>query len=208
MNAQLEHGFASASGFWDAFQRTLGAPPSRAEGVRCLYARWIDTPLGSMLALADDEGLHLLEFVDRRAVETEVAGLRRCLPCAIVPGHHAHLATVAAELKDYFAGRSLAFSTPLVMHGSEFEKRVWSRLLAIPPGETRSYADIARECGRPRAMRAVGRANGRNRIALAIPCHRVIRADGSLCGYGGGVWRKKWLIGHERKCARRGTVDG
>ncbi len=201
MQAQLDHGYESASGFWDAFKRTLGAPPTRAGAVRCLYAERIDTPLGPMLALADDAGLHLLEFVDRRALESELAGLRRDLGCAITPGHHAFLAVLAAELKAYFDGAGRGFTVPPVIRGSAFEMQVWERLRTIPPGETRSYAEIAQACGRPQAVRAVGRANGRNRLCLIVPCHRVIRSDGALCGYGGGVWRKQWLLNHERAAA-------
>jgi AraC family transcriptional regulator, regulatory protein of adaptative response / methylated-DNA-[protein]-cysteine methyltransferase len=103
------------------------------------------------------------------------------------------------ELTAYFHGRSAEFTVSLALHGSEFSKSVWERLRAIPVGETRSYGDIAREIGRPAATRAVARANGANQIAIVIPCHRVIGADGSLTGYGGGLWRKQKLIEIERQ---------
>lgn len=199
--AQVNNGFESASGFWEAFKRIFGEPPSRAEHIKCLYARWLETPLGAMLALANDDGLHLLKFVDRRALEKEIAELRQRIKWAIVPGNNAHLEQISEELKNYFEGTSLNFTVPLIVAGSPFEERVWSLLQTIPPGQTWSYAELAHKLGQPKAVRAVGRANGRNRLAVVIPCHRVIRADGQLCGYGGGLWRKQWLLEHERRVA-------
>ncbi|MDX6694847.1 MAG: AraC family transcriptional regulator [Blastocatellia bacterium] len=199
ITAQLNTGFESASGFWAAFKQVFGSPPSRAAQVGCLSARWIETPLGPMLALANDEGLRLLEFVDRRGLEQEIAVLRKRAGCAIIPGDHPWLDKIDKELKSYFDGAVGGFTVPLVTTGSEFERSVWSLLRDIPPGETWSYTQLARALGSPNATRAVGRANGRNCLALVIPCHRVIRADGNLCGYGGGVWRKQWLLEHERR---------
>jgi AraC family transcriptional regulator, regulatory protein of adaptative response / methylated-DNA-[protein]-cysteine methyltransferase len=196
---QLNNGFESPSGFWEAFKIVFGAPPSKSGSVKCVQAKWIDTPLGAMLALADAEGLHLLEFVDRRGLENELLALRKRTKCVIVPGSNGHLDAIAAELKQYFGGGLERFSVPLVIGGSPFEKAVWTELQTIQSGETRSYAEMAKRIGKPGASRGVGRANGRNILALVIPCHRVIKADGTLCGYGGGVWRKKWLLDHERK---------
>jgi AraC family transcriptional regulator of adaptative response/methylated-DNA-[protein]-cysteine methyltransferase len=198
LDVQLDHGFESGSGFRGAFNRLLGTAPSRAKGVDCLYARWIETPLGPMLALADDRGLALLEFVDRRGLERELETLQRKLKRSVLPGPHRYLDQIESELKDYFAGRSLAFETPLAMGGSTFQRAVWNALLAIPPGTTRSYAEIAAAVGSRSAVRAVGRANGDNPLCLIVPCHRVIGADGTLTGYGGGLWRKQWLLDHER----------
>jgi AraC family transcriptional regulator of adaptative response/methylated-DNA-[protein]-cysteine methyltransferase len=198
LDLQLDHGFESGSGFRGAFNRLLGTAPSRAKGVDCLYARWIETPLGPMLALADDRGLALLEFVDRRGLERELETLQRKLKRTVLPGPHRYLDQIESELKDYFAGRSLTFETPLAMGGSTFQRAVWNALLAIPPGTTRSYAEIAAAIGSRSAVRAVGRANGDNPLCLIVPCHRVIGADGTLTGYGGGLWRKQWLLDHER----------
>lgn len=203
IDAQLNNGFESASGFWEAFKSVFGVPPSKAEQVNCLHARWFETPLGAMLALANEEGLHLLEFVDRRGLEREIAGLMKRSKCAVVPGDNSHLEKIGTELKDYFDGTATNFTVPLVTNGSAFEADVWALLRTIPPGETWSYAQLAHTLNRPTATRAVGRANGRNCLALVIPCHRVIRADGNLCGYGGGVWRKQWLLEHERQVVRR-----
>lgn len=207
IGAQIDNGFDSASGFLDAFKQVFGAPPSKAEKVDCLYASWIDTPLGALLALANEEGLHLLEFVDRRGLEREISDIRKHTGHSIVPGSNVHLDKIAKEVKDYFNGTSLIFTVPVVTFGSPFEKTVWELLQGIPPGATWSYAEMARKLGNPNATRAVGRANGRNRLGIIIPCHRVIRADGALCGYGGGIWRKKWLLEHERKVIGQGTPD-
>jgi AraC family transcriptional regulator of adaptative response/methylated-DNA-[protein]-cysteine methyltransferase len=200
-DVQLARGYESTSGFREAFARVFGAPPKGAGKAACLYARRIETPLGTMLALADDAGLRLLEFVDRRGLERELVGLRRRLRCAIVPGHHPLLDQVADELAAYFAGKRLTFTVPLAPVGSPFQLRVWTELQRIPAGRTRSYAEMAARLGIPKGPRAVGRANGSNMLALVIPCHRVINADGSLCGYAGGLWRKQRLLEHERKAS-------
>lgn len=198
--AQLESGFDSASGFREAFTRMFGdAPTAAAKSDACLYAERIETPLGMMVAIADDEGLRLLEFADRRALEREIGILRTRLRAAVAPGEHRYLTQIREELTAYFAGRSLEFHTPLTPIGSEFQLRTWEALQTIPPAETRSYSWMADELKISGARRAVGRANGTNMLCIVIPCHRVIRADGTLCGYGGGLWRKRWLLEHERK---------
>ncbi len=194
-------GFESASGFRDAFTRIFGEPPTTAKTKAGLFAERIDTPLGSMLAIADDEGLRLLEFVDRRAMETELSMLRKRFRTNVVPGEHRHLNAIRLQLADYFSGKKLDFDVPLAPVGSKFQLRAWRILRSIPVGETRSYSWMAERLGDANARRAVGRANGTNMICIVIPCHRVIRADGTLCGYGGGLWRKKWLLDHERRFA-------
>jgi AraC family transcriptional regulator of adaptative response/methylated-DNA-[protein]-cysteine methyltransferase len=128
--------------------------------------------------------------------------LRKRLAAAIVPGRNRHLDAIADELARYFDGTLARFTVPLVLPGTPFQIEVWRHLQAIPCGKTSTYAALADELGRPGAQRAVGRANGDNRIAIVIPCHRVVRSDGTLCGYGGGLWRKKWLLEHERKGAK------
>ena len=198
IEAQLNQGFSSASGFWETFKQVFGTPPSQSQDVNVLQAKWIDTPLGAMLALADQAALYLLEFVDRRALENELLALRRRTHSYIVPGDSLVLEQVSAELAEYYAGKRLSFDTPLALIGSPFEQSAWELLQTIPPGETRSYGWMADRLGKPGAARAVGQANGRNHLAIIVPCHRVIRSDGSLSGYGGGIWRKKWLLEHER----------
>lgn len=192
-------GFESESGFRDAFIRIFGEPPSLTKDKASLLAERIETPLGSMLAIADDEGLRLLEFVDRRALERELSILRTRLQSHVVPGEHRHLDAVRTQLTDYFSGKNLEFNVPVAAVGSPFQLRAWEFLRTIPIGETRSYSWMATKLGDAEMRRAVGRANGENMMCIIIPCHRVIRADGSLCGYGGGLWRKKWLLEHERR---------
>ncbi len=102
------------------------------------------------------------------------------------------------QLDEYFKGRRKKFSVPLVLIGTDFQKAVWRQLKKIPFGQTASYGDVARAIGRPRAFRAVGNANNKNPIPLIIPCHRVIGSDGKLVGFGGGIWRKRWLLDHEK----------
>lgn len=190
-------GYESLSGFRDAVASLLGDTPTGARGKRVLRARQLTTPLGPMLAVADDAALHLLEFADRRMLATQLQRLRRLCDCVITPGPSRILTQVEAELAQYFAGERQRFDVPLALAGTPFQLAVWRQLLAIPCGCTRSYDDLATRLGRPGAQRAVGRANGDNRLAILVPCHRVVRADGSLCGYGGGVWRKQRLLERE-----------
>jgi AraC family transcriptional regulator of adaptative response/methylated-DNA-[protein]-cysteine methyltransferase len=195
-------GFGSESGFRDAFFKIFGESPTAAKKQGGLFAERIETPLGSMLAIADDEGLRLLEFVDRRALERELSILRTRLKTNVVPGEHGHLTAVRKQLGDYFSGKNLEFSVPVAPVGSPFQLRDWKLLCTIPLGEIRSYSWMAEQLGDKEMRRAVGRANGENMMCIVIPCHRVIRADGNLCGYGGGLWRKKWLLDHEQKWKR------
>jgi AraC family transcriptional regulator of adaptative response/methylated-DNA-[protein]-cysteine methyltransferase len=151
-----------------------------------------------MTAIADERALYLLEFVDRRGLEREIERLRLRQKAGIAPGRTAPIAQIEAELKEYFAGRSMSFETPLARAGSPFQNAVWDALKTIPPGETWSYAELARAVGNPKAVRAAGTANGANQLAIVIPCHRVINANGELGGYAGGLPRKRWLLDHER----------
>ncbi|WP_201833454.1 bifunctional transcriptional activator/DNA repair enzyme AdaA [Microvirga zambiensis] len=200
MDAQLDAGYESGSGFRDAVSRLIGDAPIRTTAHQILTAQWLDTPIGAMLAVADDAGLHLLEFAERKALPTEIARLRKRVG-PICFGQHPMLDTLARQVDDYFAGRSTSFGLPIVQKGTPFEGIVWDALQQIPAGQTRSYGEIARHIDRPDAPRAVARANGANQIAIIVPCHRVLGADGSLTGYGGKIWRKQWLLEHERRVA-------
>ncbi len=199
IEAQVAAGYESGSGFRDAFSRIMGAAPSLSDKSQVLHATWIDTPLGPMLAIADEVVLYLLEFLDRRGLEREIERLRQKTNSPILPGETSITALVQRELAEYFAGMRTVFETPLHTLGSPFERRVWDQLQKIPLGETRSYAEVARAIGEPLAYRAVARANGANTCAIMIPCHRVINTNGDLGGYGGGLARKKWLLDHERR---------
>lgn len=199
INAQLSSGYESSSGFRDAFSRIMGAAPTRLSHHHILKASWIDTKLGPMIGIGNDDALFLLEFVDRRGLEKEVERLRERTKSAIIPGSCASLKLVEEELNAYFEGNLTNFQTPIRFLGTPFQKSVWDVLGNIPIGETRSYSEIAEILGNPSAVRAVARANGSNQIAILIPCHRVIRANGDLAGYAGGLTRKEWLITHESK---------
>jgi AraC family transcriptional regulator of adaptative response/methylated-DNA-[protein]-cysteine methyltransferase len=194
----LGTGWDSHSGFRDAFTRTFGLPPGRAGDAACVITTAIDTPLGPMIAGATDEGVCLMEFTDRRMLTAQLQRLSRLLGQPMVPGEHRHLTQVAEELTRYFSGALTTFTTPIVYRGTPFEERVWRELTRIPYGETVSYAQLADRIASPGGQRAVGRANGLNRISIVIPCHRVVNADGKLGGYGGGLWRKHWLLELER----------
>lgn len=199
IEAQLDAGYASPSAFRAAFAKLLGLPPGKLVKDALLKADWIDTPLGAMIAVSDNNALHLLEFADRKALPTELKKLVKTVKGNIGIGRFAPTDQVEEELKQFFAGKSDQFTVPLALHGSVFTKNVWNNLRTIPTGHTKSYSELANDIGRPTATRAVARANGANQIAILIPCHRVIGADGSLTGYGGGLWRKQKLIELERQ---------
>lgn len=206
--AQLEAGFDSASGFRAAFQRLTGIAPGRMEAEALLKAAFLDTPLGGMVTVCDDRGVYLLEFTSRRALSREMRALAVATKGRIGLGRTAMTERLEAELTAYFAGDRAAFTLPLTPLGTPFQRRVWQELQRIPAGETVSYATLAARIGRPTATRAVAAANGANPVALLIPCHRVIGADGQLTGYGGGLWRKERLIALERTHAgRRESLD-
>lgn len=197
----LDSGFDSHSGFRDAFVRAFGAPPVRgAHGERAepvLWESW-PSPLGLLVAAATAEGICLLEFGLPARLARQLARMQRWFRGPVLPGTNAHLRRLGAELAEYFAGTRREFTGPLVLRGTEFQRRVWAQLCEIPAGETRSYEQIAVALGVPGAVRAVGAANGANRVALLVPCHRVVAKDGTLGGYGGGLARKHWLLAHEQ----------
>jgi AraC family transcriptional regulator of adaptative response/methylated-DNA-[protein]-cysteine methyltransferase len=200
----FESGFESHSGFRSAFERVFGVAPGQARDGDYVRLAWVETPIGPMVAGAANAGVCLLEFTERRMLEAQFDTLRRRFRLPMAPGETAHLEQLRNELAAYFAGSLREFTVPLVYPGTEFERQVWTRLLEIPYGETRSYEELARDVGRPGASRAVGTANGRNRIAILIPCHRVMNKNGELGGYGGGLWRKRLLLDLEKAGIRNG----
>ena len=201
LDAALESGYSSASGFATAFDKIIGTAPGKAkrEPQNVLVYQRFDAPLGPMVAIASEKGLCLLEFGDRRMLESEFADLQKRLSAVLLPGKNEFTEEAVRQIQEYFAGTRKTFSVPLHAPGTEFQQQVWAALREIPFGEMRSYGEIASAIGEPKAVRAVGTANGMNRIAIMIPCHRVIGADGALTGYGGGLWRKDWLIKHEEE---------
>jgi AraC family transcriptional regulator of adaptative response/methylated-DNA-[protein]-cysteine methyltransferase len=192
------HGFESSSGFHDAFAKTFDTRPNRAVAIEPVVTTRMLTPLGPMIAGATSEGICLLEFADRRMLETQLDRVRKWFGTSAVPGSNRHLEKLKFELDNYFTGSLREFTVPILVRGTDFQVAAWNQLLKIPYGETISYEAQARAMGRAGAQRAVGKANGDNRMAIIIPCHRVVRSDGDLCGYGGGLWRKKFLLDLER----------
>jgi len=203
VDVALRHGYESLSGFRDAFARTFKEPPGKHERVGCVVTTEISSPIGPLVAGATEEGICLLEFADRRALQRQLAMLRRRLDAALVPGNNPHFDRLRDELRRYFDGRLERFGIDLVTPGTPFQQSVWEELQRIPYGETCSYEALAKRVQRPGAQRAVGRANGDNRVAIVIPCHRVVQKNGQLRGYGGGLWRKKFLLDLERSHTSR-----
>lgn len=199
----IDVGYESVSGFRDAFQQTFGTTPGESDTLRPLDFARLETPLGPMIGMAEPRGLVLLEFIDRPILPREIEELRARHGYGVRPGDNPHLRQIGHELREYFAGTRCEFSVPLVMPGGAFESSVWRALQRVPFGVMRTYGDLAKALGKPNAARAVGAANGRNRLAIVIPCHRICGAGGDLVGYGGGRARKQWLLNHERRIAAR-----
>lgn len=176
-------------------------PASDGDASAGVSLDWIESPVGPLLAGATRDAVVLLEFSERKILEEQIETVRRRLKTSIVHGNNHWLDALRRQLGEYFGGQRRDFDLPLAYPGTVFQEKVWSALLAIPYGETRSYIDLARTVGDARASRAVGTANGMNRIAIVIPCHRVINANGELGGYGGGLWRKRILL--DLECGQR-----
>jgi AraC family transcriptional regulator of adaptative response/methylated-DNA-[protein]-cysteine methyltransferase len=205
IDAQLEASYDSPAAFRAAFGRWLGIAPGKFVQNARLRADCFDTRLGTMIAVSDARHLHLLEFTERRALPGELKRLYAHAKGSLGFGRFAPIDQIEREMAAFMAQRCDRFETPLTPLGTPFSQAVWEVLRQIPAGQTRSYGQVARMMGRPEATRAVARANGANPIAIVIPCHRVIGADGALTGYGGGLWRKQALIELERGFARTGA---
>jgi AraC family transcriptional regulator of adaptative response/methylated-DNA-[protein]-cysteine methyltransferase len=193
-DAVFDSGYESHSGFRDAFARVFGQAPGSSRDKDCVVTAWVETPVGPMIAGATAAGVCLFEFTDRRMLEKQLGTVRKRFGCAVVPGESPHLDQLRNELVEYFDGERKQFTVPLDVRGTPFQEKVWALLRQIPYGRTWSYEELARRAGNPAAVRAVARANGMNRIAILIPCHRVVNKDGQLGGYGGGLWRKTMLL--------------
>ena len=194
IKAAYNQGYESLSGFNTAFRQALGRSPSEARGTQQVSVTRLVTPLGPMLAAATEEALCLLEFAERSVLETQLKGLTKRLGWTIAPGMNPVIEQLSQELAAYFAGTLKQFTVPLLTPGSEFQQMVWGALRRVPFGEQTTYGALATQIGRPSAVRAVAGAIGDNRIAIVIPCHRVVGSDGRLTGYGGGLWRKRRLL--------------
>lgn len=163
-----------------------------------IYRKIIQTPLGEMAACAINQGICLLEFTDRKNFDNQFISLSKALKSDIKDGEHSHFIQLEKELKEYFEGKRTKFDVPLYITGTQFQEKVWQLLREIPMGEIRTYKQQSEFLGNPKAIRAVGTANGINKIAILIPCHRVIGSNGELVGYAGGIWRKQKLLELEK----------
>jgi AraC family transcriptional regulator, regulatory protein of adaptative response / methylated-DNA-[protein]-cysteine methyltransferase len=195
----FDSGFESLSGFGDSFKTIFGFSPKNSKTKNLIDLKRIETPLGTMYACAVEEGICLLEFSDRKMLETELKTLSKLYNATIIQGNNKHFDILEKQLSEYFEGKRKQFSVSLSTPGSEFQNIVWKELQNIPFGSTKSYKQQAEAINKSSAIRAVANANGMNRISILIPCHRVIGTDGKLTGYGGGLWRKQHLLELEER---------
>ncbi|ETZ23192.1 XRE family transcriptional regulator [Pedobacter sp. V48] len=196
--AAFDAGYESLSGFGDSFKAIFGVSPLNSKDKQVINITRLETPLGTMFACAIKQGICLLEFTDRKMLETEFKTLANQLNATIIQGNNTHFDLLKQQLDEYFAGKRKQFTVPLFSPGTEFQQSVWQILQEIPYGATRNYKQQALALNKPEAVRAVANANGLNRISILIPCHRVIGTGGSMTGYGGGLVRKKWLLDLEK----------
>ena len=194
----FDSGYESLSGFNDSFKKVFGVSPKNSKEKHVIDFTRIETDLGTMVACATDKGVCLLEFSDRKGLETELKQLAKYHNANIVQGQNKYFKQLKDELDAYFEGRLKEFNVPLDISGTDFQKQVWQALVEIPYGTTSSYLRQAEGLGKTSSVRAVANASGMNKIAIIIPCHRVVGSDGSLTGYAGGLWRKRKLIDLEK----------
>lgn len=202
----FDNGYESLSGFGYTYKRLTGAAPTEQRQVIVIHR--FTTSLGPMFVCATEHGVCLLEFTDRPMLETEFRDLQRLLKARIIAGENHHTRQAKKEISEYFSGTRQQFGLMLDAPGSDFQRAVWQGLRAVPYGQTSYYQALSGQIGKPNAVRAVAAANGANRIAIVIPCHRIIGKDGAMTGYGGGIARKEWLIAHEQKTALKGLSMG
>ncbi|MEL7004639.1 MAG: methylated-DNA--[protein]-cysteine S-methyltransferase [Bacteroidota bacterium] len=195
----FDSGFESLSGFGYTYKKLIGKSPAESRKSNVILIHRFTTPLGPMFTCSTAKGICLLEFVDRRALEIEFRDLQRLLKATIIVGENKHTTQVKEEIKEYFDGKRGKFDVALDTPGTNFQQRVWQGLVKVRFGETTSYQSFAESLGDKNATRAVASANGNNRIAIIIPCHRVVGKNGDLRGYGGGIERKRWLLDHEER---------
>lgn len=172
------------------------------ENCTFLKAERLETPIGDMLAVANENTLQLLGFYDRPLLPDELRRLQKQTGSSIIYGRTSLIDAIEKELDAYFTGISALFQTPLTLHAPSFTLKAWEALRQIPPGETHSYKQQACHVGNQKATRAVAQANRHNRFSIVIPCHRVIGGNGILTGYSGGLKRKEWLLNHEKRYFR------
>ena len=198
METAYDSGFESLSGFNESFKSIFGVSPKNSKDQKIIDLKRIETPIGTMYAAAVEEGICMLEFTDRKMLETEFKDLAKSLNATIAQGENPHFKTLEKELSEYFEGNRKNFTVPLSPVGTDFQKSVWQVLMKIPYGETWNYKKQSEVLGDVKKVRAVANANGMNKISILIPCHRVIGSNGTLTGYGGGIWRKQKLLELEK----------
>lgn len=196
-DSAFESDYNSLSGFGYTFKKLTGLSPEQAKVKNIILMTRIDTPVGLMFLCATEKGICLLEFTDRRMLEAEFEDLQRRLNAIILLGENNHLKQLKMEMQEYFGKTRKSFDVALDTPTTTFRQQVWDKLVEVPFGKTASYKELAIKLGNAKAVRAVANANGHNRVAIVIPCHRIIGSDGSLTGYAGGLDRKKWLLQHE-----------
>lgn len=195
----FDTGYESLSGFNSSYQSIFGKSPTEAINKNVINITRFTTPLGPMFGCATIQGICLLEFTNRKMLETEFQDLSKRLNAVILPGTNKHLDQLEKEVAEYFESKRTKFNVALHTPGTGFQNKVWKILQDIPYGQTWSYEQQAIMLSNKKAVRAVASANGNNRIAIIIPCHRVIGKNGNLTGYAGGLERKKWLLDFEKK---------
>lgn len=198
METAYDSGFESLSGFNESFKTIFGVSPKNSKTQKIIDLKRIETPIGTMYAAATAEGICMLEFTDRKMLETEFKDLAKSLNAIIIQGENPHFIPLEKELAEYFLGKRTEFTVPLSPVGTDFQKSVWKVLMKIPYGETWNYKKQTEVLGDAKKVRAVANANGMNKISILIPCHRVIGSNGTLTGYGGGIWRKQKLLELEK----------
>lgn len=194
----FESGYESLSGFGYTYKKLVGKSPKHSLEKNIILISRTTTPLGPMFICATDRGICLLEFVDKEKLEKEFSDIQKHLKAKIIAGENEHSKQAKKEISEYFDGQRKTFDVALDMPGTDFQSTVWHALLLISYGQTVSYQQQADTINKPTATRAVASANGANRIAIIVPCHRVIGKNGQLTGYAGGLERKRWLINHEK----------
>lgn len=199
INTAYDTGYESLSGFGYTYKKIMKNAPSQNTNNEIILVNRLTTPLGPMFICATNQGICLLEFVDRRMLETEFKQLQTQLNTKIIFGENSHIVQAKNEIDEYFQGIRKYFAVKSHTPGTDFQRTVWDSLKQIPYGKLTTYKEQAENINNPHSIRSVASANGFNRIAIIIPCHRVIGSNGELMGYGGGLERKRWLIEHEKR---------